>query len=437
MQITAIMRPITYLLVAVLCTSVTANAQNWRLYNMNVYDISSGLYSTIDSALYTYNYQTDRTSTYNNDSIAYDTYNHHKYYKYLGGLTHVEKWERVYNADNRIDYEVQYILDYQMQFVVGRTDSFEYNSNGQVTKHVAYRRVDTTSRHTFALMPYIEEEYHYDNNNLLIQKDSITIINTAEYANKRIYTYNAAGYLVKDSMSMRLQGGTWRNDNTTMYSYDGMNRVVLSEVYTYLLHDPAYYSKEHKFIYTGSRLTSDTLIEYKRQGGVNSRLLQVYTYNGGNALQTHYYYLDYNPSGSGYANRSFVKRYTYTSFGYVDSIISFNSYGSSPSDTTAHKHFYEHHFPVSTATVVQQQNELIAYPVPSSNFINLKWQTDKPTHINARIVNLQGQVVKQWSDDVEDTYIKSIYVGELPAGNYIVIFEGGGELLRKEVTILH
>lgn len=431
------MRPITYLLVAVMCMSVTVSAQNWRLYRMNVYDLSSGVYSTIDSVLYTYNYQTDRTSTYNNDSIAYDTYDHHKYYQYIGGLLHNEKWERVYNADNRVSYQTRYELDHQMQFAIGRVDSFEYNSKGQVTRHIVHKRVDTSGRHTFILMPYIQEHYTYNSNDLLIQKDSATTFLTTETYHKRVYAYNAANYLIKDSMSVKMYNGTWRNDNTIEYLYDGMNRVARSEVYTYLLNDPAYYSMVHKYIYTGNRLTSDTLIEYKRQGGVNSRLLQVYTYNGSGTLETHYYDRNYNPSGAGYANRSFVKRYTYTSFGYVDSIITFNSYGNRPSDTTAHKHHYEHHFPVSTSTIASQNDELIAYPVPSSNFINLKWETAKPTTINARLVNLQGQVVKQWSGHAAGTYTKSIHVGGLPAGNYIVIFEGGGELLRKEVSILH
>ncbi len=74
--------------------------------------------------------------------------------------------------------------------------------------------------------------------------------------------------------------------------------------------------------------------------------------------------------------------------------------------------------------------------MPSSDFINLNWETEKPTTIKAKMVNLKGEVVKQWSDKVDSTYSKSVQVGELAAGNYYIVLSVEGKQMKKKLILI-
>lgn len=433
------MKPATLFLVGILLCATSASAQNWRLKEKKNHSFRQFFndFRAVDSTTYLYDATSNRTSTYNNDSIEYDE--EIKYVYYLYDMQYSYNIKRWYDTANRLLLSDKYTPGAPGTTKLAQRDSFVYTPSGQIKLHQTFMVTDTSSNNSgkYVFNLVLDEFYNYDAQGRAITKDStVSLSQNNIIVYRHQYIYDASGNLAIDSILISISAPFvgWR---TERFQYNAAGDVTNQNIWLYTgVGSVGYHTHRHPYLYDASgRLTSDTLI-YKEDDTLSgSRNITSYSYNVSGLLKTDTMIKVSNYVPSRVYDYGVVHRYVYTSFGYLDTVYTQTYRNSGGGDTTYVTYRYEPHWPVSTSTVAKGQNDLLVYPVPSSNFINLKWTVDKPTTINARIVNLQGQVVKQWNDKADGIYTKSIHVGELPAGNYIVVLDAGKEQVSRAIVI--
>ena len=75
------------------------------------------------------------------------------------------------------------------------------------------------------------------------------------------------------------------------------------------------------------------------------------------------------------------------------------------------------------------------YPLPAGNFINIDLEWDQPQAFTATIVNMEGRIVKLWTEEKTKNYTKTISLPELSPGNYFIRLEGEHEKAGKQILI--
>jgi hypothetical protein len=70
--------------------------------------------------------------------------------------------------------------------------------------------------------------------------------------------------------------------------------------------------------------------------------------------------------------------------------------------------------------ILFEANSLVLYPSPSSDFINIQTTFTKPQSVAATITDMQGRVLRTWSEPSTKEYHRTIPVADLPAGNYVL-----------------
>lgn len=424
-------------LIILSCTQ--AAAQQWRVAaHIREFIVDTGGtqpgYDLYDSTHYSYDYGTDRGSTPMNDSIEYAKCVRYGFDTSLT-LTPIEQWVRTYNGDNTVS-SIAYYTGYSRPLTLVETDSFTF-TNGRVYLRTYYKNVwmrDSNNNYVYVLMPQtnwrniyyadgqedVHEtvEYWYDQNNIFKPRT------------KNIIRYDANGNVTADSTYTYTLSG-WGNGTGAQYRYTvdgGTGNILASYMLKYVSTTASIDTVSHH-LYTYDANGRPVIDSYFLGGNFN--VIYKYAYNAQGQLAADSFY----DIGSN-LNSNF-NIYTYTSFGHLDNKV----YGTGgitapPMLVNRERYVYEAYWPVNTQRVSKQADDLVAYPVPSSSFVNIKWHTDKAVQVQGRIVNMQGQIVKQWSDDATGDYYKSIHTANLPAGNYYIVLHTGDKQLQKAIVIV-
>lgn len=424
------MRSTLVILITLLsCTLV--QAQQWRLVKKEQYiHFNSAPYHLQEYE--DYYYSGNRGFNKDTTNIPFDNILCDRIDKYSAiGLPIEQRGEeyRTYDANDRMIEQQYYKVSFRSSVKVltpSTKYTYSYNSNGKPKDMDLYDSYsDVLQKH----MKHYRTSYSYDaNNNKTYAVTQGLNGATPVMIWEEFYTYNAGNRMLADSI-VSYTNGVFSSSRYNRYTYDAAGNLATQKYYD-STGQRVFLALAYHYIYDAkNRLVLDSTWFANSSNMSTTLRFRSYTYDTNDRLVR----MVATEDSSTAINEV---SYSYTPFGRVDGKVEM-SYSGGPEYYDSTKYYYSIYWPANTSTIASQNDELIAYPVPSSNFINLKWEAAKPTTIHARIVNLQGQIVKQWSDDAAGTYTKSIHVGSLPAGNYIVIFEGGGELLRKEVSILH
>lgn len=431
------MKPVTLFLIGALLCAASASAQDWRLVNSQFYRYQNFfmMYRAVDSINYNYAANTDRTSTYNNDSIAYDERSEYRYGLYSMKLnTHTK---RAYDAANRLVCNELYQVDVNGVSTLDRVDSFFYTGTGKVGTHKVYDATHTGSTGMYTLSLFLNETNNYNGKDNITQKDSVLHYSASvTVRHRRIYLYDANDRLVVDSMLYE-QSGSFQPVMAERYTYNAAGNVANRNTWHYTKNTPAgVLIYRHPYVYDATaRLVADTAF-YKEYDTLSGGYVATnYGYDAAGILLSDTLYSHSFHPLLWQNDYVVVRTFIYTSFGYVDSMYVYNYLHSGNRDTSYYKYKYAPHWPVNTQSVSKQADELTAYPVPSSNFVNIKWHTDMPVQVQGRIVNMQGQAVQQWSDNANGDYYKSVHTANLPAGNYYIVLHVGDRRLTKNIVI--
>jgi hypothetical protein len=91
---------------------------------------------------------------------------------------------------------------------------------------------------------------------------------------------------------------------------------------------------------------------------------------------------------------------------------------------------------VNVPGVEKAENSLTLYPNPAITQlrINATWKTAQP--FTVAILDMSGRVLKQWSEAANKTYSSTIPVMDMPAGNYTILLNNGGQKISKRFSVL-
>jgi hypothetical protein len=61
----------------------------------------------------------------------------------------------------------------------------------------------------------------------------------------------------------------------------------------------------------------------------------------------------------------------------------------------------------------------------------------QPKEYTVMIVDLNGRLIRQWSEAAATVSRKAIPVSEIPAGNYLIQIKAGNEQIVKQFSVMH
>jgi hypothetical protein len=296
------------------------------------------------------------------------------------------------------------------------------------------------------------------------------------------YTYRP-DYLIDHIDNENKAGEKWE----ILYTYDGAKNLVSKEEYKWDNASNlwiATYSNNY-YGYTGGQLTTE---KQMYNGIIHNEVWYAYDING-NRVTDSSTYLGVN---------SFLSRYTHypnqltktketllwdsktnswlpqnkTLFSYAannsctDRVYSNWNIASHKYDTTGRDTFYYNNYDQLIKTqnqtwangiwsnngpayirkyalptnihysAVEQQNNFSLYPLPCTTYTNLEMNFDKPTSFSIIIFDMQGRMVKQFTDKAEGHYKKNIIVQDMPAGQYMLQVKSSNQTMNTNFTVI-
>lgn len=410
-------------IIASLCIGpMQGKAQKYRLVKTENYQtLSTATPLTLQTRML-YFYSNGRGSDSTGFNILYDSVQ--RYSTLTGTYALYGIGTYGYNASGKVDLIEEHEV---VQGVRTPLTRIEYTFAGAGIDTERYYGYDPN---TLQYRLDTENEYFYNANGDFERIDYYR--NGLSLSAVQYYEYNAAKKLTKDSL-VDINNGVASPSFIIHKEYDNANNLTVNTMVYYL---------------SGSRIVMGrTLLYYDANGllvkdsvdaAISSYLRNnYYTYDAQKRVKT-VVTLSKSTNGSFVVEDSITTTYTYTSFGYVDKyeLLTVDLLGGRSDAKDSTQYYYEPYIPASAGSVPKLDDELIAYPIPGNDFVNIKWHTDKPVQVQGRIVNMQGQVVQQWSEGATDDYYKTIHTTNLPAGNYYVVLTAGDKQLQKAIVII-
>lgn len=101
------------------------------------------------------------------------------------------------------------------------------------------------------------------------------------------------------------------------------------------------------------------------------------------------------------------------------------------------RYYYELYIPTAAAEINQAIVKINAFPNPAATELNLDLQWTTPQAFTVTLYDMQGRVMRQWSEQKAEFYRQQIPISALPAGNYILSIKGEYGSLQKQISIVH
>lgn len=413
------------ILAAVLLSPAITDAQSWRLDKTESY-YSNQTGAPLTLSLKTqYSYSGARGSSPDNKEILYD--NKDQYYDRNNPNRVSSRTTHTYNGNNAM--EEQFIYNYSISTSQLEPTSKLLNTyvNGRLDSVTAYQYHPTQKVYEVQSTG----KYIYDANGNTIKEQGYDV-GTGAVVDVLEHDYDANNRVLRDS-SYFFNNGVPQTTYVINYTYDNNGNLIVTSAADYSTGVKVDVGI-HYYYYDANGLLKGDSAGALPPGDVHKR---AYEYDAQARLigDTAVNIIDIG-GGAIFAD-STIGSYQYTSFGHLemDEHIKYSMNTTFNINHDSNRHFYAMYFPVSTGTVAQQDADLVAYPIPGNDFLNIKLQLSKPTRINARILNMQGQTVAQWSDNADDVYYKSIKVDGLMTGNYYLVVDVDGVKMTKAITI--
>lgn len=254
------------------------------------------------------------------------------------------------------------------------------------------------------------------NNNLLSELNAFSVPDRY----KILYDYNTAGS-VTGSTTLSYDHNTLQWDTTQIfnYSYNTGNQLIKEE-----------YSERNVLTTQGLKLLYTIDISYDNN---NNRVEDVIHFD---------YYRHGLTAGLVKVAR---KQYGYNSFGLIsdyevthwnESLQMWELGADSLFGPSQKVHLeYSAYWPQDISTMNITNKDLKIFPSPASGFINIRAENMPGGIVEATIYDMQGRIVRQWEDNAETVYERTVPVQELPDGYYVLRLNGQQVALNQKFMI--
>lgn len=271
-------------------------------------------------------------------------------------------------------------------------------------------------------------ELSYDSQDNLLS-DSTYTVPGYQPVHKNLYAYNGSGQLISE-MSFYYINNNWDSSYENQYVY--VNNKVAISIYRHyqnnqwynLLWDSVGYNSNGIRNYALSKEWDTTAKQW-----YNSRL-ENRTINS-NDQPTITKYATYDTSSKKWEDEV-EAQFNYNTNDDVSSIVVYAYFNGTklPSPAYLRNYYYEHYFNVNVQEVGNTVKPVV-FPNPANSFINIKGAAEGIVSL----INMAGQTVKQLQVNSAGQQI-TIPVSGLPAGNYILNFDGqDSQPYRQLVTV--
>lgn len=375
-----------------------------------------------DSATYTYQWQSGRGSTYNNDTIRFDV----SYHYGLQGASQGEetKTVRTYTASNILltstTYEYDPLLNIWDPF---KADSFTVSNNGQVLEWRRY----TTYNGSNSMFDHYWYKYSYDAQGRLLIEEVQEIVDTTRPNMpsppkwRCYYRYGSNGNLLADSTVYQYAQGVWRNESRTEYHYDAGGNKVRVDVYDVDGVNGLVGQSFYNYNASGL-LVKDSIVRFFSLGKGYQVLL--YTYNTQGQLVADTFRSNY------LATVWPISIYSYTPFGDLSekTLAHTDSNARSVVIDGRLRYYYQLYWPTGVEETSSKSADITLYPNPATNVLHINTSEE---YTQARIYNSMGQMVKLVNANSEQ-----VNVSDLPAGNYYLQLSSSGGAVKRSFVIV-
>lgn len=400
-------------------------AQQWRLVEEvhQHYSPLSLQYTTSDSTRYIYNHDNDRGGLPDGKPINYDT---KKYYDLSTGTALLAlRHEQLFLPDNAIEVNTRY-----QATVPGGTlelstaDSFYYK-NGRLDEQAWCKNAEGWGAVKRTM-------YVYDTaGNLEIAWTLGRALVSYGYTlgDRNCYSYDSQNRLIRDSLVGYT--GTFVSKKTNAYIYDGAGLLVRNAWLKPGNSADTVGSIYYMYDANGRLLADSTESTYSLPPYIHNMHTYTYYPNGALHMDTTWNYPD------GKAPRRFEKEteYFYDQNGLLTEVAERYYNNGSISSAKRTLYNYEIYWPNSVEEIQPFNNTISVFPVPSSGLLNITAQFAGAEEVHIIITDVQGRVLRSWTDKADKQYNKQIPVHGFVPGNYFVSFDtGAGRAARQFVV---
>ena len=323
------------------------------------------------------------------------------------------------------------------------TQTFDINGN----------KTTVLWKHNVAGTWVIDEGHYYlydANHNILQYTDTTYTAGVATPKYNYAYTYDTSNRLLTQ-MIQGVSGGMWQNLFYYLYSYDNSGKLVLI--------------RQQDWVSASLSWEDATEIAYHYQGAILDTSFSSTSFGSGfipQTFQTHYFspgndtmITNVYGGGDNYLRMTNVYDSRHNKVQYLFKVLdssvipydltheyewAYNSYDQVINEkifnndlsgnlllNAMFRFYYELYTPASTKRISIANNNIAAYPSPTKNLITLKleWNDSRPFSIG--IYDMNGRMVKQWTENAANSFAKTLPIPGLAAGNYIIKATNGAQ----------
>lgn len=432
------------------------------------YDTTNGTgYIPVDSSVYTYGYS--RSSDMKTGLYLFDTSIRHQ--NTGSGLVLSERYLRTYEdpAAVRVQSEIKQVYT-----------NGAWQNNQQTTYHypASFGTTNSTKKDTIL----VESWNNPSNAWYKLSRTSITYNTNKDVTEELIQKFNnlsqtwdnermITNTYTSNKLTSRIEkqwdmtGSTWRNVLQVAYSYSGNNLMTettqgwdqsttswtpimkieyayntsgenISKTYSRWLPPTSTwdFTTKDQYEYTSGSMTSDTFSSWNGTSWERN-WLYTYTYdNAKNLLMA----LTRTPGPDSFLYYR-MQEWTYNTYNqptkFMASEWNFVTKMWDPMNGSATlSNYYYTLFnvgvkPLSPAISVN------VFPVPAQNFFVLSLELDRQSQLKGALYDMQGRMVKYWSETAAKSYRRTVPVSELPNGIYILHINTGNKELTQTLSI--
>lgn len=425
-----------------LFTCNPSQAQQWRVVG-KVYEkfYSAGSqYNVHDSTTYQYDYNKQRGSSLLNDTILCDW---ERKYGLLGSnapqIVYANHY--TYNNDDQCVTQAHYANDGLFNnWDLISTDTATYTS-GKLTRKIYYHIAPSPAPKGYEMQPTSNEIFEYNTNGQVNAyfKGRWTGRGVAMLTDtKHYYTYNSADQLLLDSLSyLYLSVFTFLPGTQNASVYDAQGKLI--EKVRYYIDTPSNKVNNRTYYYYNAQgqLVGDSVQTFHPPNVIIPQNIHSYTYDAAGRIATDT--LKLYLGGATQLHQLEVTTYAYTSFGCIDKIVKrvYRAVDNAIINTETTKYYYEHYWPLEVGNGIRAFNpNIVIAPNPATNYLFVYWEVEQGiTHVQGRMINIQGQAMKHWEDNVNHTYSKRISLADVSNGLYFLELYTDKGLIRKKVLV--
>ncbi len=391
----------------------------------------------------TYSHQTGKNTTVIPKSYGYANNRGSYQYQYDTARSHravnnvlKPAWEIVqsFNTAGKFDtiWENQY-TNITSSYALTNRYTYTYLPGGEIDSVLTENYGNTSM--TWATS--YSEKYTYNTNNEVFE-----INRTYWNATNAVWEpgvidsfwYDNTGNIIRHRIrSWQKPGNYWNDTYTYIYEYDNTGKKIRDTTYA-----NGVINNFHGYEYdaNGNLVTDSSYSWIVNMSSWKLGGKTVYTYDANNNRTGHTNY-SWNSNASVYVP-AFRNTYTYNSHNQVTDVLVNEKWENGAwtiNYASSYLHYYYGTTPVSIDHAAGME-DMVLYPSPAVTYTHLEMNFDKPTVFSVIIFDMQGRMVKQFTDKADRFYRKNITVQDMPPGQYVLQVKTNESTTAKNLTII-